>query len=284
MSRWFRYYADALDDPKVQRLDGNLFKTWVNLLCLASRNDGKLPPMEDIAFALRCTEDVALSRIADLISKGLIDDVDGVLGPHNWENRQFRSDKDETAAERKRRQREREQAERDAANNVTRDSTEMSPVQIRTEQSIEEKVLSETSSDKPKPKKTRGEYSEGFLAFWKAFPTDSGMSKLEAAKAWEKLSEEDRGHAVAAIPGFVAWVARQGKDYRTVHACRYLSQRRFEGFAEAKQQAGGACLSVPIIREGTPEWDELKKSRPRLVARDIQTPNGIVRGEYGRAA
>ena len=43
-------------------------------------------------------------------------------------------------------------------------------------------------------------------------------------------------------------------------------------------------VPIVIIREGTPEWEELKKSRPRLVARDIQTPAGIIRGEYGRAA
>jgi len=34
---WFRFYNDALDNPKVQLLPSDLFKTWVNLLCIASR-------------------------------------------------------------------------------------------------------------------------------------------------------------------------------------------------------------------------------------------------------
>jgi len=34
MSQWFRMYAEVLDDPKVQRLSGDEFKAWVNILCL----------------------------------------------------------------------------------------------------------------------------------------------------------------------------------------------------------------------------------------------------------
>ena len=37
--KWFRFYHDAIDDPKVQRLPGDVFKFWVNLLCLASRSN-----------------------------------------------------------------------------------------------------------------------------------------------------------------------------------------------------------------------------------------------------
>ena len=53
MSRWFRFYDEALDDPKVQRLAPHLFKTWINLLCLASKEDGTMPSNDDIAFRLR---------------------------------------------------------------------------------------------------------------------------------------------------------------------------------------------------------------------------------------
>jgi len=31
--RWFRFYAESVNDPKVQRLPAHLFKTWVNILC-----------------------------------------------------------------------------------------------------------------------------------------------------------------------------------------------------------------------------------------------------------
>ena len=42
MQRWFRMYEEILDDPKVQKLPDDLFKAWVNVLALSSRNGGKL--------------------------------------------------------------------------------------------------------------------------------------------------------------------------------------------------------------------------------------------------
>jgi len=50
---WFRYHTDALDNPKVQELPPELFKFWVNLLCLARLYDGVLPDDRTIAFRLR---------------------------------------------------------------------------------------------------------------------------------------------------------------------------------------------------------------------------------------
>lgn len=97
MSRWFRYHTEALNDPKVQKLDGDTFKGWVNLLCLAAQNDGKLPPIEDVAFALRETENGARTLIERLANGGLIDKLnggrDGVsYAPHGWSKRQYKSD------------------------------------------------------------------------------------------------------------------------------------------------------------------------------------------------
>ena len=97
MSRWFRFHTEALNDPKVQKLDGDTFKGWVNILCLAAQNDGKLPPIEDVAFALRETENGARTLIERLANGGLIDKLnggrDGVsYAPHGWSKRQYKSD------------------------------------------------------------------------------------------------------------------------------------------------------------------------------------------------
>ena len=46
-SRWYRMYDELLDNPKVQRLSGDEFKAWVNILCLASRHDGVVPPVAE---------------------------------------------------------------------------------------------------------------------------------------------------------------------------------------------------------------------------------------------
>jgi hypothetical protein len=121
MSRWFRLYDDVLDDPKVQRLAPVLFKAWINLLCLASRNSGALPSVDDIAFALRTDIETMNAQIDDLVARGLIDEDGDAITPHNWKARQFRSDRDETAAERQARKRSRDKENSNA--HVTRDIT-----------------------------------------------------------------------------------------------------------------------------------------------------------------
>lgn len=121
MSRWFRMYSEILDDPKVQKLPPALFKVWVNLLCLASRHDGKLPQTDDIAFALRIDEETCGLALAELVERGLID-YGKDFAPHNWDARQFKTDTAENAAERKREQRKREK-QRDKGENVTADVT-----------------------------------------------------------------------------------------------------------------------------------------------------------------
>lgn len=93
MSRWFRYYDDALNDPKVQRLPGDLFKAWVNILCVAAKNGGLLPSVEDVAFGLRTSPAKAGAIVAELARDRLLDPVvGGYFRPHNWDGRQFKSD------------------------------------------------------------------------------------------------------------------------------------------------------------------------------------------------
>ena len=92
MTRWFRVYVDLVDDPKVQRLDPALFKALINLWCLASANDGALPPIDEIAFKLRMKREKAQRVLTELRAAGLIDDDERGARPHNWDERQFTSD------------------------------------------------------------------------------------------------------------------------------------------------------------------------------------------------
>lgn len=92
MSRWFRMYDEVLDDPKVQRLSGDDFKAWVNILCLASRNAGVLPPAADIAFALRLDGKKTAAVLSRLEVGGLIGPCETGVGPHKWNERQYKSD------------------------------------------------------------------------------------------------------------------------------------------------------------------------------------------------
>lgn len=92
MSQWFRMYAEVLDDPKVQRLSGEEFKGWVNILCLTAKCDGALPPVDDIGFALRLDAKKAEKMVSRLISVGLLVETETGLKPHKWDSRQYKSD------------------------------------------------------------------------------------------------------------------------------------------------------------------------------------------------
>ncbi|MCI0699373.1 DUF1376 domain-containing protein [candidate division KSB1 bacterium] len=100
-------------------------------------------------------------------------------------------------------------------------------------------------------KKTRKltEYPLDFCEFWKEYPTDANMSKLEAFGVWKHLSPVDRQGATRSLPSFRAYCA--GKpEYRPIHANRYLSQRRFDGHLEA---AATRPRKVYVKRD-TPQW------------------------------
>lgn len=93
--KWFRFYHEALDDPKVQLLPPPMFKHWVNILCLASKQKkrGILPALPDIAFALRLSEPETVQVVDNLRGRELLDLLtNGSLRIHNWTLRQPDSD------------------------------------------------------------------------------------------------------------------------------------------------------------------------------------------------
>jgi hypothetical protein len=92
MGRWFRFYDDAVNDPKLIKLSDDIFRAWVNLLCIASKNDGMLPAIDDIAIILRVKDARAAAIITELVSFGLLDRTETGYAPHNWNGRQYKSD------------------------------------------------------------------------------------------------------------------------------------------------------------------------------------------------
>ncbi len=105
--RWWRAYSRARHDPKLQKLSGDLFKSWFNLVCLAGENDGIIP-LDNIAYELRMSEAKAKKTIRSLVDAGLFDKEEQALTPHNWDGLQYKSD---TSADRMRRHRERHRDE-----------------------------------------------------------------------------------------------------------------------------------------------------------------------------
>lgn len=139
--KWFRFYAEVLHDPKVQRLPAQLFKDWVNVMCCASSHDGEIPrDIEDFAFCMRLTRPRAEKLLLDLKDAGLVDITPGSIKPHNWDSRQYQSD---TSTPRVKRFREKKKGAPETSNetfqkrfgNAAETADETVPEQNRTEQS-----------------------------------------------------------------------------------------------------------------------------------------------------
>jgi hypothetical protein len=192
MSRWFRFYTPVVDDPKAQMLAPDLFKHWVNVLCIAAENDGELPALSAVAFKLRLAEPKAAGVLAKLCSFGLLDKTDKGFKPHNWDGRQYKSDRDDTAAERAKRYRD---GKRERNASVTRDDnrdvTQLSrPPETEADTDTENKKETRAGAlvDDGWPKDFREQ-------FWNRYPHKVGkadaIAKLERARkrgiAWVEL-------------------------------------------------------------------------------------------------
>ncbi|MDL2401573.1 hypothetical protein [Rhizobium mayense] len=99
--------------------------------------------------------------------------------------------------------------------------------------------LSETSSDEVQKPRKRESYPDDFEAFWESYPRTPNMSKKEAYDAWKKLGPADRENCSRAVPGYVAFL-KSKPDLEIIHACRFISKRRFDGYAEI----GGAVVTA----------------------------------------
>ena len=93
MNPWFRLYNRLIDDPKVLKLPEPLRWYWVAILCVASRHEGYLPPVEDISISLRVSVAKAAEYVTKLHKGDLLDKLpDGRFRPHNWDELQYVSD------------------------------------------------------------------------------------------------------------------------------------------------------------------------------------------------
>ncbi len=163
-SVWFRFYNNVAHDPKVQRLSGDKFKAWVNMLCLASENGGILPNVADLSYALRMPEEAVSDLLNEFYRLILLDEieVDGgpmAYTPHNWSSRQFKSD---VSTERVKRFRE-------TKRNVSPPKTET----LITEQNRTEQSKAVRSATPP---------NEDFLTLKKVYPKRAGNYAWKAAE------------------------------------------------------------------------------------------------------
>lgn len=130
-----------------------------------------------------------------------------------------------------------------------RDTTDTRPRHDRDK--LEDIELSPTSEGKPSSvvvgsgepteipaKRKKNSYDSDFEDFWRGYPRDENMSKKEASDVWKRLPDIEKEKAVQALPLFIQY-CRENPTYRPIHACRFLSKRRADGFIEGSntQQA-----------------------------------------------
>ena len=96
--QWFRLYHDLVYNAKAQSLSPKLFKAWINLMCLASKNEhrGELPSLSQIAFGLHTNEDSAQAILESLSERRFIEKESRSIGEvwliYGWTESQPESD------------------------------------------------------------------------------------------------------------------------------------------------------------------------------------------------
>ena len=206
--KWFRFYGDAVNDPKVQSLSGEQFKFWVNLLCVASQNEGSIK-ISDLPFILRDTKANIERHISDLKAASLLvgcNQSSDHVAPYQWNKRQYKSD---TSAERMRRY-------RDGKCDVT--VTPPEQIQNRTDTPIVPKG--------------------DFDAFWKAYPKK--VSKGQAIRAYDKAIKKTDHETI--MGGLVKYIATNPGQY-TQNAATWLNAMGWENeYVAAKGKLRGPAL------------------------------------------
>jgi hypothetical protein len=207
---WFRLYSRLITDPKIEMLSFEDQRHFVWLLCM--KNDGYLdeefPRMEMfdrmIGRKLGLQGEALESAKRRLVEVGLIDDQ---WQPVSWDDLQFSSDHDPTAAERKRKQREREREKKDL--DVSRVTSQASHENVtRTEQNrtdTEQNInttadrQADTAPHKAKKRSATDQplSPEQFAKAWACYPKRQGDNpKARAIKAWNARIRDGTDPAV----------------------------------------------------------------------------------------
>lgn len=213
---WFRFYNTTLDNPKAQRLSGDLFKGWINLLCLASKRDGVLPSVSDIAFSLRMDETEIETLLETLHARGLLDLEGDDYTPHDWDELQFKSDK---STDRVAKYRER-QKKKTVSGNVTGNVSVTAQEQSRTEQ------IRTEQKDPPKAPKGAS-YPYDFESFWTLYPNKVG--KDAAFNAWKKRKKSgDLPSQEVLVEAIGQYINAKPADRAYCNPSTWLNQGRWQ--------------------------------------------------------
>ncbi len=202
--KWFRFYSEVVNDPKVQRLPGDLFKFWVNLLCMANNADdrGNLPASaDDIAWALRLDPDACKANLHTLQGQGLLDwqDDNKCYQPHNWEERQRPSD---DGAERLRNWRQKKRVEHETPTKT--DVTLHETLHVQKSNAVDKNRLREEEIREEDVCGAVAPRAQLAAAFWEAYPTRNGkkLNKAQAMDGLKHIRDQDWPALMVAVSNY----------------------------------------------------------------------------------
>lgn len=271
MSRWWRAYDDAVDNAKLLLLSDRAHRAWFNLLCLASANNGVLPAMEIICLKLRMNEKKAGEVIEELIARELLDEYETSLRPHDWNERQFKSDvTDSTNAERQRRYRDRHRVTVNTVTDtvtVTATRDRVQNTDTETESKKEKKEDAALRADAPgvPPKRARKPSIKGYLPDdW--LPSSDGPLTPFGREELAKMRDWAKSNAIAKADWdatFRNWLRRAGEH----------KPRGFNG-----RESSGQGVATTGRERFADALAKLKDSAERLQSGEIHEGGGNVIG------
>ena len=191
-NQWFRMYAEFAHDPKVQSMSEALQRRLAVLMCMRCSNDIATLQEDELAVALRISEQDLAETKAVFLRKGFIDESWNLL---NWDKRQFNSD---SSTERSRKHREAKKQQ--PQSNATQCNVAATPPDTDTDTDTEERETREVSRSRSDRSKTLTTYIADCKAQGvkpipddhsiRTFMVDSGISDEMAQIAWVRFREE----------------------------------------------------------------------------------------------
>lgn len=249
-NQWFRMYAEFASDPKVQSMAESMQRRLMMIMCLRCGDVLVTLRDDEIAFALRISDDELRATKQLFLSKKFIDAKWNLL---NWDKRQYSAD---SSKERTKRWRDRHRDGDVTFRDGHGDGLEQN--RADTEQNIEESPIVPQGGPvavptrKPKPQMT-AEQRGWFDEWWNIYPRH--VAKLEAEKAWGR-HVRDKATADAALAGLKAQLpdfASRERD-KIPHPATWLNQHRWTDEPEKQKNlphpypVGGVPQNVRTVR------------------------------------
>jgi hypothetical protein len=239
--KWFRFYHEFMDDPKVSMMSDTDQLLWVKSLCLASESAVRgviFLSDEQIAWRLRIAKETWQSAADKFRAKGMLDHIENGYQIANWDDRQFESDSS-TARVTKHRTQKRNVSEtfQESACNVSETLNE-TPPETDTDSKADPETETETETEKvkessavsnvvPIPKEPYQDFADIYNRFrpptWVGVRS-IGSDRKKLTKGWIKsygregaLERLENALRWLTAPSMQWWITKPGKfSYATL--------------------------------------------------------------------